>query len=132
MDSIAASKPKAVGIAVLILWLALVVGLVTSVASLSHTALPVSSTLVYSILAITFAVSALFVYKISLGRNWARITYLILMLLGMFKTVPSLISAIGHAPFAGALSAVVVVGQLVAMGLLFTGSSNGWFEQRRR
>ncbi|OOG35992.1 hypothetical protein B0E51_18965 [Rhodanobacter sp. C05] len=86
--------------------------------------------MVYSILAATFAVSAFFVYKISRGRNWARITYLILMLLGMFKTVPSLVSTIEHAPFSGTLSAADVVAQLVAVALLFTGASNGWFERR--
>jgi len=124
-------KPKAVEIAVLVLWLTLALGLVMSVVRISHTSLPVSSTLVYSILIISFAFSALCIYKISRGRNWARIIYLILLLLGMFKTVPSLILAIEHAPFSGSLSATVVAAQLVAMAFLFTGSSNGWFEQRR-
>jgi len=130
MDAIAASKPKAVGIAVLLLWLALGIGLVTSVVRLSHMALPVSEALMYSILAIAFAVIALFIYMISRGRNWARITYLVLMLLGMLKTVPSLISAIDRAPGAGILSATVVAAQLVAIALLFTGSSNAWFRRR--
>jgi hypothetical protein len=131
MDAVAVSKPKAVAIAVLILWLALAIGLISLVVRLSQTAQPVSSGLLYSILAIAFAVMAFFVYKISQGRNWARITYLVLMLLGMFRTVPSLVSAIDRAPGAGALSAIVVVAQLVAIALLFTGSSNAWFRRRR-
>ena len=130
MDLVASSKPKAVEIAVLILWLALACGLAMSVVKLGQVALPVSLIFIYSFLAFCFAVSALFVYKISRGRNWARITYLILILFGTLKALPNLIPTIEHAPFYGTLNIAVVASQLVAMTMLFTSSSNGWFKQR--
>jgi hypothetical protein len=129
MYAVATSRPTTVEIGVLILCVALAISLVTSIVRLGHTTLPVSPTLVYSIVAIAFSVGAFVVYSIYSGRNWARLTYLALTLLGMFKTVPALVATIDRTPFAGTLSAVVVAAQLVALALLFTGPSNAWFRR---
>jgi cell shape-determining protein MreD len=84
---------------------------------------------VYGLLAFVFAAKAFFIYKISTGRNWARIIYSIVIVLGMYKVLPDTVSWINEMSAPGLLSLVAVALQVVAIFLLFTPPSNQQFRK---
>lgn len=79
---------------------------------------------------LVFAPFAILVYKLWLGRNWARMTYLVLTILGLVVTVPDLLAELDYAPIQGAISAVAIAIQLVGVYLVFTFPGKTWFGGR--
>jgi len=74
---------------------------------------------------ISLGLIAFLVYKIKQGRNWARITWLVLMLLGL----PSaLIGVLAFEP----MKSLIIIGQtiiqIVATVFLFQKTSSEWFQ----
>ena len=72
-----------------------------------------------------------FVWKIATGRNWARITFLVLLLIGLPLAVPGYIGELRTRLLYGSLSIVIAILQLIGAYLLFTKQSNLWFRTRK-
>jgi hypothetical protein len=72
---------------------------------------------------------AFLIFKISTGKNWARITYLVLFIIGMLPAVPVILGEFSRLPVVGALSLAQVGLQLFALVLLFTKPGSGWFRK---
>jgi hypothetical protein len=78
-----------------------------------------------------------FVLKISSGRNWARIAFLIVFLLGMILMVGLSLSSSGLAQLRvqGLLMNIFTTVQTLIQGLalafLFKPEANAWFKSRR-
>ena len=92
--------------------------------------LPVASPLWIGI--VTGAILAALTVAVARGRNWARVTWLVLFLLGL-----PVIFFVGDLLLReGAASVAILVGQtiaqFVALVLLFQPSSNAWFRHRVR
>ncbi|MDD5129803.1 MAG: hypothetical protein PHS66_01960 [Candidatus Omnitrophica bacterium] len=71
------------------------------------------------------------VYKISLGKNWARILYTILFIIGNGLTIFPLIASVVKHPVSGLLGIGQAVLELIGMMMLFSVSSNQWFKLSR-
>ena len=90
-----------------------------------------SVALVLFIMIITFGLFFFFIWKISDGRNWARIVFLVLFLLGVPLSIPVYLEEVRRNLFLGSLSFIQVILQLVAIYLMFTRNSNLWFKTRK-
>jgi carboxyl-terminal processing protease len=133
-------KPKKVGIAVKLVYATLAVGAMRSIweipararqfeTSWDTSPLSSQSLIGFSILVMLLTLSFLgyLVYMIDKGRNWARITFLVLLIIGIpFSIIPLLLS-FAYSPISGILSVAQVVAQTVAVILLFQKESSRWF-----
>lgn len=68
-------------------------------------------------------------YQIGRGRNWARITFLVLFGAGVPFAIAPLLHSISINPLSGIVGIVQTAGQITALVMLFQRSSNSWFRQ---
>lgn len=109
-------KPPAVATAVKFLWISFWFGIVVTLLNLPNVNLPSGSgvaALVFISFVLTTAFTALLITKISAGRNWARITFIVLYVLG----IPVWLYQIGHGSQFGSPSGLAILGGLVNLGL---------------
>jgi hypothetical protein len=122
-------RPRSVGTAVTLLWISLVVGIAKAALDFTHlrAMAPVGFTLF--VLVFTFAVLILLVLRIGAGRNWARIAFLILFIIGTVPTLPVVRDELERAPLVGVLSLLQLLLQIWALVLLFTRPGSAWFRR---
>lgn len=126
-------RPRAVTVAVWMLWIE--VALSTTGAALqmrnARETIALISILIGAVL--LQGLSALFIYKIWKGRNWARITYLVLTLIGILslvQVVTVLSKGVTFLPGVEALlTSVGMTLDLVALYLVFV-PGRAWFRRR--
>jgi len=116
-----------VSTAVLLLGLSLGLGIVTSALLQPH--VPSRGQTLFVQVA-TFALLAWLMYEIWVGRNWARITYAVLWILGFAVYVPILIRFFHFSSIAGAINLLQGLLQAVALYLVFTEPGRGWFRAK--
>jgi hypothetical protein len=107
-------------------------GFVSGAVYAAHaTALPLAAnSIVFAIGVSGICIDAFVVYKIFRGRNWARITYLVLFLLGIVFAVHGFTLLLERSPTRAALSLVVQAARFIALVLLFTRPSGAWFRPK--
>lgn len=115
--------------AVSLLWLSLAVGLLVLMFDANATAANVPPALLYSIAAISALLMAFFIYQIGRGRNWARITFLVLFLLGSISFVSGLTGLFNRSVVAGTLSTAQAIMQMVALYFVFSKPGSLWFSK---
>lgn len=89
------------------------------------------SSIIWLILLFLVFVSSLMlwlIYKINSRKNWARITWLILFVLGLPFSIKPLILSLTLNPFSGILGIGQCAIQIIAMVLLFKRSVNKWYK----
>jgi hypothetical protein len=75
---------------------------------------------------------ALLILAVSKGRNWARITYSVLVAIASLLMVVGILVAPARLPVVQVvISAVLVVGYVVIIWLLFQAESASWFTKER-
>ena len=124
-------KPAQVTTAVRLLWTTLGLGLVNAVLEWRFLTAATSVGLVLSTQVLTFAILAWLTIKISRGRNWARITYLALLLVGLpvaFLQFPTIFT---RSPISGAISVAQVLLQVAALYLCFSDPGRRWFRREK-
>ncbi len=123
------ARPPEIARAVVLLWTSLLLGVVRLVFDwrdlTADGAAPVG--LMVTIAILTIAVLAGFVHLIARGRNWARIVFTGLYLLGLVVSLPDVWSELGTAPIAALVGALQLVLQGVALVLLFRPAAAAWF-----
>lgn len=124
-------KPVEVTRAVQLLYASLGIGLVKSIVDFGRISSQSSVGLTLFIMLVTFGLLFFFIWKISDGRNWARIVFLVLFLLGLPFSVPLYLEEFGRNIFLGSLSVIQVLIQLIATYLMFKKSSSLWFRARK-
>ena len=140
IKEVQASRPGKVGQALILLYGSLGIGLLLSFISI------VQIDKAYGIsgedkldAALAFLLGSLiglflgwfFIYMIGKGRNWARITFLILFSLGVPLTVLPLLKLLQANPVIGLLQVAQTIMQLLALIFLFEKSSSEWFRRMR-
>lgn len=125
----AVQKPQTVGTAVNLLWASLAVGLVKMLMDFSNLSALAPAAFTNFVLIFTFALIGFLIFKISAGKNWARITFLVMFVLGMLPTLPLVFSEFSRSPVVGALSVAQIGLQVYALFLLFTQPGSSWFRQ---
>ena len=127
-------RPQAVKTAVNLFWASLALALVEVLLDFAHISAGVAKAkapvaFIIMVLVVGFAFGAFLIAKISAGRNWARIVWLILIALGMLDTLPEIYAEFTRAPIIGALS-LLQVGMLVyGLFLVFTQPGSVWFRK---
>jgi hypothetical protein len=121
-------RPRPVSTAVTLLYINFALGILGNMVSLASGAVPGWSIVSIVIGAI---VQLWFINKIGQGKNWARILYLVLFILGVPITIGGLFL------MRGAMVAVSVVGMLIGFALsiiiltrLFGAQSSPWFKRK--
>ena len=69
--------------------------------------------------------------KIYQGRNWARITLLIVILIGLPRFITQLPALYERSFVVAAIAVLISVLELVALGLTFVGPGSHWFRRRK-
>jgi hypothetical protein len=127
----AVERPAHVSWAVMALTSSIVLGFLASVLRLAGRVSGTAMILALLIVVAFFMIYGYLILKISVGRNWARIILLVLVLFGTPFAVPAYIVEIKKNFFSGALSILVAFLQLLGTGLLFTRNSNPWFRKHK-
>ncbi|MCG2634651.1 MAG: hypothetical protein J4A00_07010 [Gammaproteobacteria bacterium] len=125
----AAQKPQPVVTAVYLLWASMAVGLVKILMDLSSLSGVAPPAFTNFILIFTFALIAFLIFKISAGRNWARITLLVMFIIGVLPTLSIVPGEFSRSAVVGALSVAQIGLQIYAQFLLFTQPGSAWFRQ---
>lgn len=138
-------RPQQVTIALKLLWGSLIVGSINFVFSWDNVALfavsysqdtginleqsiKIIQILHISILIFTGLLSSWLFCKIAAGRNWARITFAILVLLGSILSITSNRELFDIAPVSSMIGMLLNVLQLTALVLLYLPASRPWFK----
>ena len=125
----AAQKPQPVVTATNLLWASLAVGLVKMLLDSSSLSGVAPAALTNFILIFTFALIAFLTFKISAGRNWARITFLVMFIIGVLPSLPIVMGEFSRSPVVGALSVAQIGLQVYALFLVFTRPGSSWFRK---
>jgi hypothetical protein len=126
------SKPAAVGMATFLIYLSLAVGVLKVVFDWGHLkASGRSANPIISVGAFTIVVIGLLAWKMGQGRNWARITFLILFIVGAVPAMAILKSNLDRSVVVGVLAVIQTIAQLYALWLVFTPPGSHWFKTRR-
>jgi len=126
-----APQPRTVARAVQCLTSAVVIGLLNAIFTLVKRTSGIPMLVVLIIVIAFFALLFFLVTKISAGRNWARIIWLILVLVNAPFAILAYPEAVRRNVISGTLSIIIVILQLIGTGLLFTKASNLWFRTRK-
>jgi hypothetical protein len=142
------NRPYRVSVAVTLLWIVVVLTVIKDILTF-QLSLKVAN--IYGleggmgmswffIIFFTYLFMAFFIYKIGQGRNWARLTFLVLFIIGVVYTG---YNSIGSAMFYlsgamgiigvifGAVVIIEIILQLIALVFLFQKSSSDWFKGKR-
>lgn len=123
-------RPRDLNRAIQILTASLAIGLLTSIIRLSH--IVSGAAMIYSVV-IAIAFFAIFFFilmKISAGRNWARILWVVLILSQLGFAIYGYSNEVRTHVLTGTLGFIVLILQIVGTYLLFTKPSNLWFRTR--
>ncbi|MEZ5646690.1 MAG: hypothetical protein R3E99_16305 [Burkholderiaceae bacterium] len=123
-------KPSQINTAVNLLWASLAIGFVKSIMDMQHLGSQASPAFTNFILISVIAVVALLIVFTSKGKNWARITFLVLFILGSLPSIPLVLAEFTRSPVLGAFSLVQIVLQVVALYMVFTRPGAAWFKKQ--
>jgi hypothetical protein len=129
------NRPDKVSNAVSMLWIVIALGIlhiilyylnVIQIEALNE----VSPSLILFNNLFSLAFIAFFIYKIGEGRNWARITFLILFIAGIPMSIPIILPQWSASPISGVFGIGGIILQIVALMFLFQKQSSKWFKSR--
>lgn len=124
-------RPRIIKIAIQLLASSVVIGLLNAIFTLVQRITGAPMLLALVMVIAFFGVLLFVVMKISAGRNWARILWLIYVLLNTPFAIMAYRQAVRANVISGTLSIIIVLLQLIGTGLLFTKNSNLWFRTRK-
>ena len=124
-------RPKRVTAGVQFLLASLALGTITAAVHVFRNAAGTSMVLALLIVIAFFGLGFLLVWRIAVGKNWARIVLLVLVVVGTPLAVPGYFVSLKQNMVSGSLSIFISLLQLIGTFLLFTGKSNPWFRKRK-
>ena len=119
--------PKQALWAVRLMWATLGLGLVNSLLQWNYLTSQASQSFVLSVQFVTLVIMVWLIYKLWRGRNWARITLLVLFAIGLLPSLPVLAATFRRDPIAGSIGTAVTILQVVAFYLVFATPGRLWF-----
>jgi hypothetical protein len=114
-----------------LLYASLAIGLIRAIFGLTRTVSGTTLILAALIVIAVFSLGFFLIWRISAGRNLARILLLVLVLVGLPFAIRASVVELKQSIASGSLSMIIAVLQLVGTYLLFTKNSNLWFRQRK-
>ena len=127
----AVKKPQPVTTAVKLLWTSFALGLIKLPMDLSSLNSAAPTPYVYFVMFFTFIVIGYLIYRISAGENWARITFLAMLIIGLLPSLPQISGEFSRAPLSATLLLTQIGLQAYALILLFTQPGSGWFNKAK-
>jgi hypothetical protein len=124
-------RPGTVTKAVQFLTSAVVIGLLSAIYALVQRVAGLPMLIALTIVIAFFGLLFFLVMKISTGRNWARILWLILVICNVPFAVLAYPQAVRANVISGTLSIIIVILQVIGTGLLFSRNSNPWFRRSK-
>jgi ATP-dependent Zn protease len=124
-------RPSDVTRAIQLLYASIAIGFVSSIFRLASEVSGAPIAFAFIPLILFFGLFAFLVFKISKGRNWARIAFLVIFLLGIPFAIPIYVQELERSFLSGSLSILIALLQLMAVYLLFRRNSNSWFKARK-
>ena len=132
-------KPKNVVLAVQFLWVALAINLINTalnwniINAAASAQFPPNFPLSFTAFAliihvITIAIVVWLYLKISSGRNWARILFTILTIIGVPLSIPNLLMYFDISKFMFFLQLISLLLNIAALCLLFTQPASVWYK----
>ena len=130
MDNASNLRPRNVAIAVAILCVVQIYDLVSAVSHVHQFVLlrQISAISAYATVELIVCVNLFLIYEIFEHCNWARITYLLLFLVGILAEVTGFIALFDQPSIGITLDLFSSAAEAVALFLLFTRPSNRWFK----
>ena len=131
MNRAQSNRPGKVGQAVILLYATLAVGVVRMIVEGARLSAGSSVGFVMLNTVAVFAIIWFLIHKIGKGRNWARITFTVLFLIGVPFSVLPLVQSVAASPVSGMLGIAQAVIQAIALVLLFQKPSSHWFSEMK-
>lgn len=123
------NRPAIISNALKLLYATLGIGVLRAVLEFQMQVQQASLWFILFIWAVVFGLMWFLIHKIGSRRNWARITFLILFLVGIPLSILPLLQSLSATPVSGLIGILQIVGQVVALVMLFQGTSNVWFRK---
>ncbi|MDP7637661.1 MAG: hypothetical protein QF577_08950 [Phycisphaerae bacterium] len=126
-----AVRPEKVGTAVKLLYITLGIGALRVIMEASMYAQMASPVFAMFITFFVLGIIFLFIYMTGKGRNWARITFVVLFIIALPFSILSLLQSLTANPISGLFGVGQTVIQIIAMVLLFQKPSSDWFGEMK-
>jgi hypothetical protein len=127
MENPQTGKPSSVVVGVNLLWGGIALGVLRLLMDPAALVASSKSMVIAGAFVVGLALYAFLVAKISAGRNWARVTLLVLVLSDLVLSGPAIVSGYGRDPL-GAILALGGSGVLLCgLALQFIGPGKNWF-----
>jgi FtsH-binding integral membrane protein len=123
-------RPSRVSTAVRLFWIELAISVFHAAWNWNSSADVVLEGVVVLVEVATLGFEAWVIYKISRGRNWARIVALVSVSLAVLLFVGTFKQSFARSPTSVALGVTETVLDAIALYLLFTGPGRRWFRAR--
>jgi|GEM_PF-1468999 len=127
-----AHRPPSVANAVGLFYISLVLGLLRALIEWPQMTREASAGFTLFVLACTFGFLLLLIHKVNQGHNWARITLVVLFVLGLPFGIGPLLHALGTGSLSGMLGLLQMVFQMTGLRMLFTADARRWFDPAQR
>jgi FtsH-binding integral membrane protein len=124
-------RPRDLNRAIQFLASALGIGVLVSILRLLQTVS--GAPIIYGLIIVIAFFGLLFflLMKVSAGKKWARILWLVLVLSGLPFAISAYLQEVRVHVLSGTLSIIVLILQMIGTYLLFTKQSNLWFRTRK-
>ncbi|NBF02207.1 hypothetical protein GV819_07865 [Pseudomonas sp. Fl5BN2] len=122
-------RPVEVSKAIYCVLASFALGVVKTLLNLSYIkeqGIPVLTAIVVIVLITAFA--SFLLYKIHTGKNWARIVFMVMVVVGFLPFFPEIMAEFGRSPLIGSLSVIQALLQVIAVWLLFFTPGKTWFK----
>jgi hypothetical protein len=126
------ARPESVSNAVRLMYASFGVGILRSALEFQSLNETVPTGFIFGIWIAVSAIMLFLIYSISRGRNWARITFLVLFAIGLPFAVQPLLQSLSTQLVSGILGIAQMVAQITALVLLFQASANVWFRGAKK
>jgi uncharacterized membrane protein len=130
-------KPKKVRVALTMFYVVLALGIINGIFNVmpqistlsATTSIGVTGVIIEVIVValLTLAIIAFLIVMIGHRKNWARITFLILFLIGVLPSIPIYINSFTLNPLSGSVELIQAALEIIALVLLFQKESSSWF-----
>lgn len=130
-QTLAVTPNPAVARATGLLWLALILWVVCVLLDAANLTRANSSMYIAILVILTVALFSFFIRKISEGRNWARIVFLVLFLQAALRFISNVPAEFNRSPVLAMLGFVGIGLQAIALLWVFTDPGKQWFEAQR-
>lgn len=125
-------RPQRVSTAVALIYISFAAGVVRILLEASRLSQEAPLGFVLFVGFATLAVLLFFTVMIGKRRNWARITFLVLFIIGVPFSILQLLQSLAKTPVSGLLGIAQVVLQFLALVFLFQKTSSEWFRPPRK